>query len=74
MVQKVLKKKYLNLIHKNGLIIIDNVLWYGKPVRLEEKDTDTIAIRNLNKSIYKDKRVEISMIPVGDGLTIAVKI
>ena len=70
---KVYYEKCLELLRPGGLILIDNVLWYGKPARLEETDTDTTAIRNLNKNIYKDERVEMSMITVGDGLTLALK-
>ena len=70
---KVYYEKCLQLLRPGGLILIDNVLWYGKPARLEETDTDTIAIRNFNKNIYKDERVEMSMITVGDGLTLALK-
>ena len=70
---KVYYEKCLELLRPGGLILIDNVLWYGKPARLEETDTDTIAIRNFNKNIYKDERVEMSMITVGDGLTLALK-
>ena len=66
-------EKCLELLRPGGLILIDNVLWYGKPARLEETDTDTTAIRNFNKNIYKDERFEMSMITVGDGLTLALK-
>ena len=70
---KVYYEKCLELLRPGGLILIDNVLWYGKPTRLEETDIDTTAIRNFNKNIYKDERVEMSMITVGDGLTLALK-
>ena len=70
---KVYYEKCLELLRPGGLILIDNVLWYGKPAILEETDTNTTAIRNFNKNIYKDERVEMSMITVGDGLTLALK-
>ena len=70
---KVYYEKCLELLRPGGLILIDNVLWYGKPAKLEETDTDTTAIRNFNKNIYKDERVEMSMITVGDGLTLVLK-
>ena len=70
---KVYYEKCLQLLRPGGLILIDNVLWYGKPANLEETDADTTAIRNFNKNIYKDERVEMSMITVGDGLTLALK-
>ena len=42
-------------------------------VPYEELDTDTVSIRNFNEHVFKDERVEMSMIPVGDGLTLALK-
>ena len=57
---------------KGGLIAIDNVLWGGSVIDSENQDGDTIAIRKFNEFVSKDSRVSISMIPVGDGLTLAV--
>jgi predicted O-methyltransferase YrrM len=62
------------LVRQNGLILIDNVLWYGRvadPAMNEDKRTQ--AIKQLNQQIYHDDRVQISLIPIGDGLTIARK-
>jgi predicted O-methyltransferase YrrM len=62
------------LVRSGGLILVDNVLWYGRvvdPVMNEDKRTQ--AIKDLNQQIYHDDRVQISLIPVGDGLTIARK-
>ena len=64
----------LKLIRKGGVIVIDNVLWGGSVIDTKRNDEDTNAIRELNKFISTDTRVSPSMIPVGDGLTIAVKI
>ena len=63
----------LNLLHPGGLILIDNVLWSGKTVNLEERDDETVSIRELNLTVLKDKRVDVSMLPVGDGLTLVRK-
>jgi caffeoyl-CoA O-methyltransferase len=63
------------LVRSGGLILIDNVLWYGRvadPAMNEDKRTQ--AIKQLNHQIYHDDRVQISLIPIGDGLTIARKI
>jgi predicted O-methyltransferase YrrM len=62
------------LVRQGGLILVDNVLWYGK-VADPAMDTDprTQAIKQLNQQIYHDDRVQISLIPIGDGLTIARK-
>ena len=71
-------KKYyeiaLNLLDKEGLIIIDNVLWHGEVVDNNIKDKITESIRNLNNFISKDKRVEKVIVPFGDGMTICRKL
>ena len=62
------------LVRQGGLILVDNVLWYGRvadPAMNEDKRTQ--AIKALNQQIYHDDRVQISLIPIGDGLTIARK-
>lgn len=64
----------LELIRPGGLIAIDNVLWDGAVADESVDDVDTVAIRALNNKIHKDPRVEISLVPVADGLTLARKI
>jgi predicted O-methyltransferase YrrM len=62
------------LVRQGGLILVDNVLWYGRvadPTMDEDKRTQ--SIKQLNQQIYHDDRVQISLIPIGDGLTIARK-
>ena len=54
-----------------GLIAIDNVLWYGKVADSQIDDNRTKKIRALNEKIHQDERVTISMVPIGDGLTLA---
>jgi predicted O-methyltransferase YrrM len=62
------------LIRQNGLILVDNVLWYGRVADPEmDEDKRTQAIKQLNQQLYHDDRVQISLIPIGDGLTIARK-
>lgn len=63
----------LKLIRPGGLIGIDNVLWGGKVADLGIQDANTNAIRALNKKILEDSRVTISMLSIGDGLTLAIK-
>lgn len=64
----------LELVRQNGLILVDNVLWYGRVVDpTMNDDKRTQAIKQLNHQIYHDDRVQISLIPIGDGLTIARK-
>ncbi|KAG1930410.1 S-adenosyl-L-methionine-dependent methyltransferases superfamily protein [Pimephales promelas] len=67
-------EKSLQLVRKGGIIAIDNVLWSGRVVNPEEGDVDSISIDKLNKKLHRDVRVNLSMLPVGDGLTLAFKI
>ncbi|XP_058841051.1 catechol O-methyltransferase domain-containing protein 1-like isoform X2 [Acipenser ruthenus] len=67
-------EKCLLLIRKGGIIAIDNVLWGGKVLNPETGDKDTQCIHKLNEKIHRDSRVNISMITVGDGLTLAFKL
>ena len=64
----------LNLINKNGLIIIDNVLWHGDVVDEKIQDNLTINIREFNSYVNEDKRTENLIIPIGDGLTVCRKL
>ena len=64
----------LDLIEKNGLIIVDNVLWHGEVVDVKKQDKLTTIIREFNSYINKDKRTENIIIPVGDGLTVCRKL
>ena len=63
----------LKLLRKNGIILFDNVLWGGAVADEENQGRDTTAIRNLNLKLLDDPRVDISLVPIGDGLTIARK-
>jgi caffeoyl-CoA O-methyltransferase len=63
----------LQLLRPGGLIAIDNVLWGGDVVNPEKHDPDTTAIRALNEKLKADERVSISLLPIGDGLTLARK-
>lgn len=66
-------EKALVLIRHGGIIAIDNVLWDGKVADISVTDPDTIAIRKLNEDIHADNRIEISMLPLADGLTLVRK-
>lgn len=67
-------ERTLKLTRSGGLIVIDNVLWYGKPANPAEKDKDTRAIRNFNQMLYNDKRIQLSMLSIADGVTLALKL
>ena len=64
----------LDLIEKNGLIIVDNVLWHGEVVDSKKQDRLTTTIREFNSYINKDKRTENLIIPIGDGLSVCRKL
>ena len=66
-------EKCMDLVNKNGLIIIDNVLWHGEVADKSKNDKFTNIIRDFNKHIQKDNRVSKNIIPIGDGLTICIK-
>ncbi len=71
-------KNYFNhsvdLIEKDGLILIDNVLWHGEVVDDNNQDKLTVCIREFNSYVNNDKRVENLIIPIGDGLTVCRKL
>lgn len=66
-------ERSLSLLRRGGLILIDNVLWSGQVADPAFDDEDTREIRALNAKIHADSRVTISLLPVADGLTLAVK-
>ena len=61
------------LLRPGGLIAIDNVLWNGAVIDQQNQDADTCAIRTFNQQLLSDDRVDISMVPIADGLTLARK-
>jgi predicted O-methyltransferase YrrM len=65
-------ERCLTLLRRGGLIVIDNVLWGGSVAHPAE-DEDTAAIQALNRKLRDDERIDLSMLPVGDGLTLARK-
>ena len=74
------KENYINyynssfdLLKKNGFILIDNVLWHGDVVDPSKKDALTVSIREFNSFIKKDDRIEKTILPLGDGVTICRK-
>jgi len=63
----------LKLLRPGGLVTIDNVLWSGAVADGRKRDADTLALRALNEKLKTDKRISLSMLPIGDGLTLARK-
>ena len=64
----------IQLIKKDGLIIIDNVLWYGEVADLKNNDKLTNIIREFNKYVNNDIRTKQIILPLGDGFTICRKL
>lgn len=66
-------EKSLILIRQGGLILIDNTLWSGKVADPNENDMGSQVIRKLNQKLLTDERISLSLIPIGDGLTLVKK-
>lgn len=66
-------ERALILVKRGGLIALDNMLWHGKVIDPSVNDADTQAIRALNQKIHADRRVTMSLVPIGDGLMLARK-
>ncbi|HEY9670656.1 MAG TPA: class I SAM-dependent methyltransferase [Waterburya sp.] len=66
-------ERSLQLVRPGGLIAIDNVLWAGRVVDSQVQDNQTNSIRAFNEKLYEDERVTLSLIPIADGLTLAIK-
>ena len=66
-------ERALVLIRPGGLVAIDNTLWNGNVVDESNQTEDTRAIREFNRHIHADQRVDVSLLPIGDGLTLALK-
>ena len=64
----------IELLQKNGLIIVDNVLWYGEVAHEENNDKFTNIIRDFNTHVKKDKKTEQVILPLGDGFTVCRKL
>src|SRR3954454_17790903 len=67
-------ERSLTLLRVGGLIAIDNTMWSGRPADPSINDPTTNAIRAFNQRLFKDSRVRISLIPIGDGMTLALKL
>ncbi|HYZ84015.1 MAG TPA: class I SAM-dependent methyltransferase [Bryobacteraceae bacterium] len=67
-------ERALRLVRRGGVIALDNMLWHGAVIDPSKQDDDTVAIRSLNLAIRDDSRVNASLLPIGDGLLLAVKL
>jgi predicted O-methyltransferase YrrM len=66
-------ERCVKLVRKGGLIAVDNTLWGGSVTNPEKQGESTRALRVFNRKLAKDRRVDIALVPIGDGLTLAVK-
>ena len=66
-------ERALQLVRNGGLIVIDNVLWSGRVADPQVQDESTTAIRTFNDKLRNDPRVTLSVVPIADGLTLALK-
>ncbi|MBD2464252.1 class I SAM-dependent methyltransferase [Oscillatoria sp. FACHB-1407] len=65
--------RVLQLLRPGGLMAIDNVLWSGQVAQPEVQDDSTTMLRQLNQTLHQDDRISLSMVPIADGLTLALK-
>jgi predicted O-methyltransferase YrrM len=63
----------LQLLRPGGLVLVDNVLWGGQVADSSNHDVDTEALRTFNAALSSDQRIDLCMVPIGDGLTVARK-
>ena len=66
-------ERTLALLRQGGLVLVDNTLWSGRVADPEVADADTVALRHFNEVLHRDERVDLSLLPLGDGLTLARK-
>jgi predicted O-methyltransferase YrrM len=66
-------ERCLELLRRGGLIAVDNTLWGGSVIDPAKQSESTRALRNFNQRLARDRRVDIALVPIGDGLTLAVK-
>jgi caffeoyl-CoA O-methyltransferase len=66
-------ERCLRLLRRGGIIAIDNVLWSGEVANEAARDSMTVALRKFNDALHKDRRVDIAMLSIGDGVTLALK-
>jgi predicted O-methyltransferase YrrM len=67
-------ERCLTLLRKGGLVVVDNTLWSGRVADPSVHDEDTDALRAFNEAVHRDSRVAVSLLPIGDGVTLALKL
>jgi len=64
-------ERLLRLLRPGGLIVVDNTLWHGEVANPKNREADTVALREFNDVLHRDPRIDLALLPVGDGLTLA---
>ncbi len=64
-------ERLMKLVRPGGLIVVDNTLWGGEVANPGNRDEDTVALREFNDVLLADPRIDLSLLPLGDGLTLA---
>ena len=67
-------ERCLKLVRQGGLVAVDNTLWNGWVADPAHQEADTRAIRDFNRRLHEDRRIALSLVPIGDGLTLALKL
>jgi len=63
-------ERCLALVRPGGVVAVDNALWNGAVADAAANDADTVALRTLNQKIHGDARVDMALLPIGDGLNL----
>ena len=66
-------ERCIELVKKGGLILVDNTLWSGEVANPANQKPDTVALRAFNDALHNDDRIDVALLPVGDGVTLARK-
>lgn len=64
-------ERLLKLVRPGGLIVVDNTLWGGEVANPENREADTRALREFNDALHRDARVDLALLPIADGITLA---
>lgn len=66
-------ERCIELVRKGGLILVDNTLWSGEVANPSNQKPDTVALRAFNEALHRDDRIDLALLPVGDGVTMIRK-
>jgi caffeoyl-CoA O-methyltransferase len=64
-------ERLLKLVRPGGLIVVDNTLWSGEVANPDNREADTVALREFNDALHADPRIDLALLPVADGVTLA---